>query len=198
MRIALALLISIGLMGATPRAWLDSAVPAGWNVAGAAIPRAPGPPDAELEPGGRCANTARRAATAEDRAVARKGWTPIVAYQNSTGAHLTMRKGPVALVLATSGADGMCRPTGYQLFAFFNGAYAGTLAPKPMDARTDGALLGATITGPAALRVEFLRYADADPLCCPHGATRVTYSVRSRAAGPVAVPVSAGTTTLKI
>ena len=32
--------------------------------------------------------------------------------------------------MATSSADGMRRPNGYQAFAFVNGTFAGTVSPK--------------------------------------------------------------------
>jgi hypothetical protein len=89
----------------------------------------------------------------------------------------TQRAGNVALVMALSGYDGMCRPWGFNGFVFVGGRFAGTISPVNMDSREDGVLTGANVPTPAgdgSLEASFARYAPTDPLCCPSkGATRV-------------------------
>jgi hypothetical protein len=165
-----------------PGGWLDAKAPANWNVPGAPLPARPGPRDAELAPGGRCATAVRPLSTPEDRAVAGRGWSLVGAYH---------RYGPTSIVMATSSADGMCRADGYQAFVFVNGTFAGTLSPRPMDARTDGSIasLSVTLEGANDIEADFARYNTIDPMCCPHATTTVFYHVTTTAPPRVA-PVS--------
>lgn len=71
------------------------------------------------------------------------------------------------------------------------GAFAGTLSPRPMDARTDGALSEVQLPSATSVEVIFLRYVEADPLCCPSRLTTVRYRIERRAKGFVIAPVSA-------
>jgi len=181
---AAALAFAAGMGPST--AWLDARVPANWNRPGAAI--APAPPwrsdgrvvkggkDPELLPGGRCAATVQPASGTLQRAIASRGWLigRVVPALPSMNAGWTV-------VMGVSGADGMCRPLGFQLFAFRNGAFVGTLSPRPMDARTDATFVALRTTGPSTLQVDFLRYADQDPLCCPHATTRVSFAIANGA-----------------
>ena len=156
-----------------------------WNAPGAVLPAAPGKRDPELAPGGRCAGSLRPASAPEDRALQRRGWSPVGPYE---------RFGATSVVVATSGADGMCRPNAYQAFVFVNGVFAGTLAPHPMDARTDGSLngYGLQLYSAVDLEADFARYSTQDPLCCPHGTSSVTYQVTA-SARPSVKAVSATT-----
>ena len=124
--------------------------------------------------------------SAEDRAVTARGWTLVGAYH---------RFGSTVVVMGTSSVDGMCRPLGFQAFVFVNGTFAGTLAPKPMDARTDGSIASVSVTlfGPNDIEADFARYAAADPLCCPHATSAVLYNVTTQALPRVA-PSSVTTT----
>jgi len=162
-----------------PVSWLDAKTPANWNAAGAALPARPGPRDRELAPGGRCATAVRPSTSPEDRAVTQRGWSLVGGYH---------RFGPTVVVMATSSADGMCRPNGYQSFVFVNGTFAGTLSPKPMDARTDGANpnISATLDSATSIEADFARYAAQDALCCPHATTTVLYSVTTKSPPRVA------------
>jgi len=179
-------LVLAATMGSTP-AWLDARVPVNWNVPGAAIAAAPlwrldgrivkGGKDPELLPGGRCASTVRPATAAAERAVAARGWL----IARVVPALPSARARGWTVVMGISGADGMCRPLGYQLFAFRGSAFAGTLSPQRMDARTDASFVALRPTGPNTLEVDFLRYADQDPLCCPHATTRVSYAIANGA-----------------
>jgi hypothetical protein len=122
----------------------------------------------------------------EDRAVTARGWTLVGAYH---------RFGPTVVVMGTSSVDGMCRPNGFQAFVFVNGTFAGTLAPNPMDARTDGSIasLSVTLFGANDIEADFARYVAADPMCCPHATSAVLYHVTTQS--PPRVAPSSVTTT---
>jgi hypothetical protein len=173
----------VGGASAQGASWLDGP-PSGWNRPGAALPNAPQTFGSNVP---RCGAQERAAAGADEVAVAAAGWR-LTAYWPS------VRSGDLAVVLATAGYDGMCRPAGYQGFVFVGGRYAGTLAPEPMVSRTDGALVGTpggALVRAAEGRIEarFIRYAPTDPLCCPsRGHTRVSYRIDRPPAGPVVVP----------
>ena len=182
-----ALLIAVAttlLAAGGPGSWLDAKTPPNWNVAGAAFPPRPGPPDSELARSGRCAATLRPPSTQEDRTVVRRGWSLVGAYH---------RYGPTAIVLATSSADGMCRPNGFQAFVFVNGAFAGTLSPRLMDSRSDGSISNISVTLDSAhdIEVDFARYSAMDALCCPHATSSVLYHVTT--APPRVSPVTVTT-----
>ncbi len=168
---------------AVPAAWLDAPAPKGWNKAGAAIPRPPRfDPDPYLAK--RCKGDIREAFSDADRAVAKRGWKLI-------GAELAF--GSTSVVIARAGVDGMCRPLGYQGFVFSGGKFAGTLAPRSMDSRTDGAGQLPRLESATALSVTYARYASADPLCCPSRLSTVRFRIDETPAGPVVVPVSTTT-----
>lgn len=161
--------------------WLDASKPTGWNKAGAAIPKAPAG-DASNFP--RCSGQIRKPATREDKAVVAAGWRLFGPYQLFNG---------TSVVAAMSGADGMCRPVGYQEFVFVGGTFAGTLAPKPMDSRTDGSIEQVMLYDPSSITAPFLRYTEQDPLCCASRTSSVTYSITRTSKGPVVTPVSVST-----
>jgi len=173
----------VGVAAAQTAAWLDGP-PQAWNRAGAPLPPASQASAANTT---RCTAQERAASGAEESALAAAGWRLTTYWP-------TVRAGDLAVVLATAGYDGMCRPIGYQAFVFVGDRYAGTLAPEPMVSRTDGALAstqqGPSITvGGDRVEARFVRYAPTDPLCCPsRGHTRVAYRVERGSAGPVAVP----------
>jgi hypothetical protein len=191
--------LTLGAAAMAPHAWLDAAVPIGWNSAGAAIAAAPpwridgrvvpGGKDPELLRGGRCASSVRGAATGPERIISTHGWLiarVVPALPSGTD------PGGISIVMGISGADGMCRPLGYQLFAFRGGRYIGTLSPELMDARADASFEAVRLTGPTTLQVDFLRYAESDPLCCPHATTRVWFAIAG-GSRPRIVPVSVHT-----
>jgi hypothetical protein len=161
-------------------AWLDQPLSA-WNQPGAPISTAPAPKgDPPTDP--RCAGGVRQAATPEERMVTSAGWS---LYTKPTA------RGNATVVLGEASIDGMCRPWDYQAFVFVKGSFAGTLSPSFMDSRTDGALSEIRFASPTAIEVVFLRYVDADPLCCPSRLTTVRYRIERRGQGPVVVPISA-------
>ena len=98
------------------------------------------------------------------------------------------------VLLAEASVDGMCRPWDYQAFVFVKGAFAGTLSPTLMDSRTDGALSEVRLLAPTSIEAVSLRYADADPLCCPSRLSTVRYRIEHRPEaghrGAVSVPRS--------
>jgi hypothetical protein len=139
--------------------------------------------DSELAAGGRCHSTVRPTTTPEDRAVVAKGWSPIGPYE---------RYGTTSVLLATSSADGMCRPNGFQGFVFVNDTFAGTLSPDLMNARSDGAISGTTVDvyNERTLGVTFARYSERDALCCPHASTTVSYEIETVDGRSIVRPVS--------
>jgi hypothetical protein len=165
--------------GAQAGSWLD-APPRSFNAPGAAVPAAPAAVSGNRD---RCRDRERAAATPEEALLAAAGWR-LESYWP------TQRAGDLAVVTATADYDGMCRPAGFNGFAFAGGRYAGALAPEPMISRLDGALVDApTVGADGRIVASFVRYASTDPLCCPsRGHTRVTYRVATGAAGPTLVP----------
>ena len=166
--------------------WLDERSPANWNVAGAPLPAAPGPKDADLAPGGRCASMLRAPTSPEDNAVVHAGWSLVGPYQ---------RYGRTSVFLATAGADGMCRPDVYQGFVFVAGSFAGFISPVPMNARSDGGVsgLGVDLYDETNFGVTFTRYSASDPLCCPHASTSVSYKIETAGGHAVVTPTATQT-----
>ena len=131
----------------------------------------------------RCRSFIRQPESPAEQALVRVGWMMYGAVQSY---------GTTKVVTAMSGADGMCRPVGYQAFVYWEGRYAGTLAPSPMDSRTDGALTTIRLVSPTRILGEFARYNQSDPLCCPTRTSYVTYEV-NRDDLPLVTPVSVNT-----
>jgi heat shock protein HslJ len=178
-RAALAAIIALVVAwaggAAASGAWLDLPALPAWNRPGAKIPPAPRfDPDPFLAR--QCAGEARAPSSEADRAVAAAGWKLLGASQ---------RFGETEVVLGRSGVDGMCRPLGFQAFVFVGGRFAGTLAPHPMDSRTDGAAQVPQLWTAGAIAVPFSRYARTDPLCCPSRVSTVQYRIDPGADGPL-------------
>jgi hypothetical protein len=169
--------------GGSAGSWLDRPL-SGWNSAGMAIPQAPAANASGND--SFCAGQQRPPETASDVQLASAGWRLFGVYEGGWG---------VQVVGAQSDEDGMCRPTGYQYFVFVNGTFAGTIAPVPMDSRTDGAGGRPFISGAGTqLTANFTRYTATDPLCCPSSSTEVTYHIDTSGGSPVLVPDKASTT----
>ena len=166
-----------------PGSWLDSPSFEGWNAAGAALPSVP---QGQKNADPRCRQSARPVESDEDRELHAHGWDLI---------GQAVESGHIRAIGATADYDGMCRPRQYQYFVFERGVFAGTLSPALMDSRTDGALTRVTIESERQLKAEYLRYAAADPLCCPSRRTTVVFSVggsppvlRARSADTISLP----------
>jgi hypothetical protein len=172
-----ALLLTSLSAAAQDASWLDGDL-ASWNAPGMAIPNAPDV-DGNTDP--RCSERERSATTAEDEAVSAAGWSLFLASQQGWG---------VTVISGLAGYDGMCRPLGYQSFVFVDGEFAGTVAPEPMYARTDGAGSDVSLWFRNDLTAEFVRYTADDPLCCPSSTTMIIYTIEETANGPVVNPVS--------
>jgi len=168
----------------TPASWLDAPTPASWNTPGATIPSAP-KLEGTVDP--RCRTLARTPESEADRRLAALGWDLIGAYQGGWG---------VLIIGATAGYDGMCRPRAYQDFVFAGGAFAGTLAPQPMDSRTDGALSRVTLQDSRRLVAEYARYDAKDALCCASRTASVAFELEpnSTLVRPVSVSTSSNRT----
>lgn len=158
--------------------WLDEPRPASWNTPGLTIPAAPNME--AVEP--RCREMARPPQLDEDKRLRAQGWDLVGAFEGGW---------EMLAIGGTAGYDGMCRPLQYQHFVFVDGLFAGTLAPQPMESRTDGALSRIFLQGKNRLTAEYLRYAPTDPLCCPSKTTGVVFEVAGER--PVVIPVSAST-----
>jgi hypothetical protein len=166
---------ALALADAPKRAsWLDRAQPLAWNQPGvAAIPDAP-PPTGNAATSERCRPSTRTPTLASDRSVVAKGWTLFGPGQVF---------GTTEVLLAASSVDGMCRPLGFQGFLFVDGKLAGTISPRLMDSRTDGAAILVQLRSTDRLDVEFARYGPKDPLCCPSRVTTVGYQVEHTPSG---------------
>jgi heat shock protein HslJ len=156
--------VLFGLALPLTAAWLDQPL-ANWNRVGSGVPRA-----ASMEPvtDKRCLEQIRQPLSAMDKAVVKAGWKlygPVQSY------------GTAAVFLAMSGADGMCRPMGYQAFVYVGARYAGTLAPAPMNSRVDASLSGFRLVSATSIGAEFSRYVDSDALCCPSRTSTVNYQI---------------------
>jgi heat shock protein HslJ len=131
----------------------------------------------------RCREQVRQPLAASQRAVAKAGWLLYSAAQTD---------GTVTVLMAMSGVDGMCRPMAYQAFVFWQGRYAGTLSPVPMNSRSDGSLTSVNIASGSSITATFARYLATDPLCCPSNLSTVSYEVRD-GERPLLVPIRVAT-----
>jgi len=183
-----ALAVAASLLAIAPRAatagarsWLDRSPPANWNGPGAKVPPAPAPAG-DLPTAARCrGGVARPPENAIERQVTAAGWTLFGGAE---------KMGRTRMVSGCTSVDGMCRPLGYQVFVFVDGKFSGTLAPRPMDARTDGSANRQRLLSPEAVSAEFSRYSATDALCCPSRVATVLYRVRQADGGPLVVPTS--------
>jgi LppP/LprE lipoprotein len=165
-----------------PASWLDRPL-GNWNKPGAGVPAAPRDQKGESPESivKRCKLTPPRSTTAE-RAVEAAGWIPFWNFDQQ------LVRDEVEIVGGMSGADGMCRPSRYNIFVFVAGRFAGVLSPTDMTSRLDSSS-GVVRMQPPAITAEFARYTSTDPLCCPSSHVRVSYRIDRTPAGPVARPV---------
>jgi hypothetical protein len=118
------------------------------------------------------------ASTNEERALSGLGWFISSSVRDGHG---------VIIVSVSQGFDGMCRPEGYQDFVFVNGKFAGTLSPTLMVSRVDGASGRIRFIALNTIQVEFNRYSDQDPLCCPSRISEATYLLLNEGGQPLVV-----------
>ena len=175
----------LAAQAATP-SWLDRPL-TNWNTPGSSISRADTNDETVPEIVARCKLTLPRATPAE-RAVADAGWVPFHMFDR------TIVQRDVEIVGGMAGADGMCRPTEFNVFVFVGGTLAGTLSPTEMHSRSDSSIGGAIRLADDVIAAEFVRYTDADALCCPSGRVTVRYRIDRKSTPPVVVPVSARAT----
>jgi hypothetical protein len=168
--------ISVAQFPSTPSAaWLDSQ-PKPWNRPNMRLPRAPDIDRDEIP--SICKTLPHRTGTPEERAVTAAGWLVFTSLSNGHA---------IAVVGASADLDGMCRPNQYQDFVFVDRKFAGTLSPVLMGARSDGGAVKISFPGPNLILVEFSRYTDRDPLCCPSRISEARYQLRKEAGQPVVI-----------
>jgi hypothetical protein len=189
--------LALGVAGSmwTPVAadgsWIDQQPLGTWNTPGAPVPTAPAVDIDHVDP--RCFDLGRPVESLEDEQLVQAGWHLVGQYWSGWNTRV---------VIGTSNFDGMCRPSGYQIFVFSDGVFAGTASPDLMDSRTDGAgganvQLYRQLTVPGvSFRTTFSRYLDTDPLCCPSSTSAVEYVVTTDdpTGEPVVKATSASTT----
>ena len=163
-------------------AWLDRPL-LNWNRTAGGLPQLPRPAVGGGMSESRCLDQIRQPETAAERALTRLGWRLYGATQSF---------GQTQIVTALSGFDGMCRPLQFQAFVYWEGRYAGTLAPAAMDSRADGSLTDFQLVSPTNISAKFVRYASSDALCCPSRISSVYYALR-RDDVPTLAPVNATT-----
>jgi hypothetical protein len=184
--LALTLAFAFGshaLLGAQQSAtWLDRAL-TNWNESAKGLPRSE--PDGETiaDIAKRCGLQTRRSTPAE-RALADAGWLPYLHVDRP------IIERDVEIIGGMSGADGMCRPAGFNVFVFVAGRFAGTLSPLLMTSRTDGSMGAVRLAADDTISAEFARYADSDPLCCPSGRVSVRYRIERKSPQIVVVPAT--------
>jgi hypothetical protein len=62
-----------------------------------------------------------------------------------------------------------------------------------MDSREDGAESMIRVVSVAELSVQYTRYVDSDPRCCPSRLTVVRFRVERMRDGPIVIPVTVQT-----
>jgi len=147
------------------------------------VPPAPQPEEPLDAVTSRCRWT-KSGSTANEQAVAAAGWMPF----RPGGTQLVQND--IEVVGGMAGADGMCRPIQYNVFVFVGGRFAGSVSPAMMTSRLDAASGMMTLTA-ETLTTEFLRYTDADPLCCPSSRVSAQYRIDRSGQTPLLVPLSA-------
>ena len=184
-RLAGALLMSANaLLAQTPgSSWLDQPF-TNWNAPSRSVPRAKPANETIAELTKRCESLVRRD-TAGERALADAGWLPFHVFDRP------IIQRDVEILGGMTSADGMCRPTDYNVFVFVGGSLAGTLSPVPMTSRVDGAAGAVRLAEDETIAAQFQRYTEKDPLCCPSGRVTVRYRIDRKDRAAVVVPIDA-------
>lgn len=163
------------------RSWLERPL-SNWNGSIKDVPRPSIANESQQRFAARCKLEVRRSSVGE-RALADAGWLPYLHVDRQ------LVQGDVEIIAGMSGADGMCRPTGFNLFVFVGGQLAGTLSPIPMSSREDGSVGAVRLAPDGTMAAEFARYTEKDALCCPSGRVGVRYRIE-RGARPLVVAIS--------
>ena len=175
--VSVVLLTAVAALSAQTGAWLDQPMTA-WNPPAGAVPASGIGASEQTALESRC-GSAGTAASSD--ALRRKNWV--------TFRHLdqSFERGDVEVIGGMTGATPGCEPTLFNLFVFVGGRFAGTVSPTRMIQSRDGAAGAVRITGADVLTVEFARYTDGDPDCCPSSRVRVSYRIERTGAGPTLV-----------
>jgi hypothetical protein len=104
-----------------PANWLDGPL-TNWNKTGQVVPKAPQGQEAVSDVLARCRLTPLRSTQAE-RTVGSAGWITFPYVDQG------LTREDVDIVAGMRGADGMCRPSVYNVFVFVGGRFAGVLSP---------------------------------------------------------------------
>ena len=160
--------------------WLDRPM-SPWNAPGQPVPNAPRADESRADTMKRC-DLKRLGSTAGERALVDAGWIPYHNFDQQ------IMRDDLEIIAGMTGADGMCRPTGYNLFVFVADRFAGTLSPVLMTSRLDSSSGAVRITAKDALTADFARYSSTDPLCCPSSHVTVRYTIDR--SGPAASVVA--------
>ncbi len=161
--------------------WLDAPL-ASWNKVGAALSKAPITSTDRDKVMKTCDLKLGRSTPAE-RALADAGWIPFRNFDQQ------LAQGDIEIMDGMSGADGMCRPMGYNIFVFVGGSFAGTLSPNLMSSRSDASSGAVRILDADTVSAEFVRYTDKDPLCCASSRVTVRYRIDRTGRQPVVMPL---------
>ena len=168
-----------------PANWLDGPL-TNWNKAGQVVPKAPQSEEAVSDVLARC-RLMPLLSTQAERNVASAGWITFLYFDQG------LAREDVEIVAGMRGADGMCRPSVYNLFVFVGGHFAGVLSPTAMTSRVDGSSAAVRLPLPN-ITAEFARYSSDDPLCCPSAHVTVRYRIDRSGDGPVLLPIEIRTT----
>ena len=175
--VSVVLLTAAATLSAQTGAWLGQPMTA-WNPSVAAVP-ASGIGASEQTTLERRCGSAGTAASSD--ALRRARWVPFRHLDQS------FEKGDVEVIGGMTGATPGCEPSLFNLFVFVGGRFAGTASPTRMMPSRDGAAGAVRITSDDTMTVEFARYTDGAPDCCPSSRVRVSYRIERKGAGPTLV-----------
>ncbi len=179
--LTLILLLSFSIPTLAERqAWLDQTNPKNWNKPGASIPKTKSYPIDE-----NCQQyIVKTPRNNKERLVTQAGWH---LFKN------TKTNGKTTLIRGISSSDIRCRFAESQIFVFHNNVFAGTISPKTIVYKSDGALRDFKLLTEKTFIVKFDRYKDTDCTACPSGSTIVNFKIDMVNNRPVVIPVKTQT-----
>ena len=176
-------MVTVALVGQVmAQSWLDRPL-TNWNDALATIVRGVSDEETIADLAKRCSLPVRRG-TAAERLLADAGWLPYLHVDRE------IAQRDLEILGGMTGADGMCRPVGFNVFVFVGGTLAGTLSPTLMSSRADGAIGAVRLRPDDTMSAEFARYEDSDAHCCPSSRVNVRYRIDRAGDRPVVTAVS--------